>query len=170
MLLRPPLPRKKLTPPLKKTTLPSPLRKMSNAEEAWPQSIVSEEMRVRLCKEGVIPSSICYILAEGVGNPTVPEEHTVILLDQFKCGLSFPPSDFLADVLNMYVIQLMHLTPDDVLILASFAHLFESYLGILPSAGLFQFFFFIGEIHIQSFSYPWYLLFSSSRQHDRGIP
>ena len=46
-------------------------------------------------------------------------------------------SPFLEAVLAFYQIQLLHLHPNSVLILAVFAYLCEAYLGLEPTVGLF---------------------------------
>ena len=52
-----------------------------------------------------------------------------------------PFSPFLEAVLAFYQIQLLHLHPNSVLILAVFAYLCEAYLGLEPTVGLFRCFY-----------------------------
>ena len=52
-----------------------------------------------------------------------------------------PFSPFLEAVLAFYQVQLLHLHPNSVLILAVFAYLCEAYLGLEPTVGLFRCFY-----------------------------
>lgn len=56
-------------------------------------------------------------------------------------GLVPPFSPFLEAVLAYYQVQLLHLHPNSVLILAIFAYLCEAYLGLKPTVGLFRCFY-----------------------------
>ena len=56
-------------------------------------------------------------------------------------GLVPPFSLFFCVVLNHYRLQLLHLLPDSVILLAMFAYLCETYLGVRPSVALLRHFF-----------------------------
>ena len=58
-----------------------------------------------------------------------------------SAGLVPPFSPFLEAVLAFYQIQLLHLHPNSVLILAIFAYLCEAYLGVEPTVELFRCFY-----------------------------
>ena len=58
----------------------------------------------------VIPSSLDYRPGSNGDHLSVPLNYTVASIDLFRCGLNFPPSDFLLDILKFYQIQLMHLS------------------------------------------------------------
>ena len=64
-----------------------------------------------------------------------------IFLHTLYAGLVPPFSDFLLAILEVYQIQLLHLHPNSILILAIFAHLCEAYIGIRPSVALFRSFY-----------------------------
>ena len=68
-------------------------------------------------------------------------EEVVVQLDHFQCGLNFPLSKFLLEVLKFYRIQLIHLTPNSVLFLAIVVHLCEAFLGTMPNLALLRYFF-----------------------------
>jgi hypothetical protein len=51
--------------------------------------------------------------------------------------------DFLHGLLNHYQIELVHLNPNSILQIVVFVHLYEAYLGILPSFPLFKIYFFL---------------------------
>src|SRR5664279_5027757 len=56
-------------------------------------------------------------------------------------GLVPPFSPFFLAVLEHYQIQLLHLQPNSIVILAVFAFFCEAYLGVLPSVALFRCFY-----------------------------
>ena len=56
-------------------------------------------------------------------------------------GLVPPFSPFLEAVLAFFQVQLLHLHPNSILILAVFAYLCEAYLGLKPTVGLFRCFY-----------------------------
>ena len=64
-----------------------------------------------------------------------------LFLHTLYAGLVPPFSDFLLAILEVYQIQLLHLHPNSILILAIFAHLCEAYIGIRPSVALFRSFY-----------------------------
>ena len=64
-----------------------------------------------------------------------------IFLHTLYAGLVPPFSDFLLAILEVYQIQLLHLHPNSILILAIFAYLCEAYIGIRPSVALFRSFY-----------------------------
>ena len=63
--------------------------------------------------------------------------------DFVECGLTLPVSEFFYRLLQLWGIQLHHLTPQSILHLSIFIHFCEAFLGILPHFHLFQHFFFL---------------------------
>ena len=61
-----------------------------------------------------------------------------IFLHTLYAGRVPPFSDFLLAILEVYQIQLLHLHPNSILILAIFAYFCETYIGIHPSVALFS--------------------------------
>ena len=66
---------------------------------------------------------------------------TVIFVSFVATGLVPPFLTFLLQVLDTFGIQLAHLSPNSVVILAIFAHFCEMFVGVLPSVALFRHFF-----------------------------
>ena len=64
-----------------------------------------------------------------------------IFMHTLYAGLVPPFSDFFLAVLECYQIQVLHLHPNSILILAIFAYLCEAYIGIPPSVDLFRSFY-----------------------------
>ena len=56
-------------------------------------------------------------------------------------GLVLPISDFLRGLLHHWRIQVHHLTPNSILHISIFVHLYEAFLGIKPHFDLLQYFF-----------------------------
>ena len=64
-----------------------------------------------------------------------------VFIHTLYAGLVPPFSDFLLAILETYQIQLLHLHPNSILILAIFAFFCEAYIGIRPSVALFRSFY-----------------------------
>ena len=69
------------------------------------------------------------------------EGYYPVFLHCLYAGLVPPFSPFLLAILEAYQIQLLHLHPNSILILAIFAYLCEAYIGIRPSVALFRHFY-----------------------------
>src|SRR5438105_14798816 len=83
------------------------------------------------------------VLREG-GSAGVPQPRAgeIVLFTSFlTAGLAPPFSEFLRYVLSFYGIHLAHLVPNSIMILSTFAHLCEMFLGIPPNLHLFRYFF-----------------------------
>ena len=53
-------------------------------------------------------------------------------------GLGIPTSNFFRGLLHHWGIQVHHLTPNSILHISIFVHLFEAFLGVKPHFDLFQ--------------------------------
>ena len=60
----------------------------------------------------------------------------VVFKDFFLCGLCFPAALFLRQVLEVFEVQLHHLTPNDIVTLSKFCWAYLSY-GTEPNVGTF---------------------------------
>src|SRR6266508_3821767 len=73
-------------------------------------------------------------LREG-GSAGVPQprpSETVVFTSFLTAGLAPPFSEFLRYALSYYGVHLAHLVPNSIVILSTFAHLGEMFLGIPP--------------------------------------
>ena len=52
-------------------------------------------------------------------------------------GVASPFSDFFMAVLEAFGLHMLHLHPNTALILATFAHTCEAFVGVIPSVALF---------------------------------
>jgi hypothetical protein len=69
-------------------------REGAPVEETWQAPKIDEREIELLCSTEMLPSAMVFKAVRGTGTSTMGEEHTVVLVDQFKCGLSFPLSSF----------------------------------------------------------------------------
>ena len=56
-------------------------------------------------------------------------------------GLALPPSSFMLMLLEVFGLQLNHLTPNSIVLIAIFAHLCEMFIGVRPCVKQFRQFF-----------------------------
>ena len=85
---------------------------------------------------GQLPTNIVFRAMAGSLEPSPDTKEVVVQLDHFQCGLNFPLSKFMLEVLDFYKVQLIHLAPNSVLFLDIFVHLCEAYLGTMLSFAL----------------------------------
>jgi hypothetical protein len=112
-------------------------------EEAWKPStlgdvdldlLVAEEM---LQDKERIQWKSCY----GEKFPTEGKEELVVFRSFVERGFAEPPSEFFQDLMGLYGLELHHLNPNGISYIATFAHFFETFLGIPPSLEFFQYLF-----------------------------
>ena len=99
----------------------------------------ADKIRKLLVPEGQQGASV-------VTPPNFPPATTVpgriVLFTSFvAAGLVPPFSTFFLQVLDTYGIQLVHLSPNSIVVLAVFAHLCERFVGVAPSVTLLRYFF-----------------------------
>ena len=74
--------------------------------------------------------------------PATDRPGCIVLFTSFVvAGLVPPFSTFFLQILETFGLQLVHLSPNSVVILAVFAHLCEIFVGVPPSVTLFWHFF-----------------------------
>nr|BBF89981.1 retrotransposon protein-like [Oryza rufipogon] len=115
--------------PLDGSVLP-PSRIVSERQAGLPRRFMPESATGREVVE----------LGEGRPAPHYPGR-SVFFLSFTMAGLVPPFSSFFMDVLELYDLQMAHLTPNAVMTLAIFAHLCEMFIGVRPSLRLFRWFF-----------------------------
>jgi hypothetical protein len=77
----------------------------------------------------------------GRGLPTEGTGNTIVFLAHIERRFGVPMGDFLHGLLHFYRIELVHLAPNSITIIATFIHLCEAYLGIAPRFHLWCHFF-----------------------------
>ena len=76
--------------------------------------------------------------AEGHERPYERATELVMFKAFLERGLAIPVCDFLQGLLFHWGIQLHHLTPNSILHLSIFVHLYEAFLRIYPHFDLFK--------------------------------
>jgi hypothetical protein len=66
---------------------------------------------------------------------------TVVFLAHIERIFGVLVGDFLHELLHFYRIELVHLAPNSIMIISTFVHLYEAYLGIAPHFHLWRHFF-----------------------------
>ena len=80
------------------------------------------------------------VTVEAGGDRLRPREpNQVVYCTAYAAAGLIPPfSDFFLQILEVYGLQMLHLTPHAVMLLGIFAHFCEMFVGILPSVDLFR--------------------------------
>ena len=74
----------------------------------------------------------------GHSRPFEETGETVTFIPFIECGFGIPTSDLFCSLLFHWGIQAHHLTPNSILHISIFVHLFEAFLGVKPHFDLFQ--------------------------------
>jgi hypothetical protein len=108
----------------------------------WPYNLTEADLS-DLEKEGILypKAESCWRVVPGELHPNPQDGERVITKALMERGFSFPPSDFLMEVLSHYGLQPHNLLPNSITVLSSYVALCEGYLGILQILDLFKFFF-----------------------------
>lgn len=61
----------------------------------WPESIVTQKQLDKMVGSNLLPDDISFYPAHDAIVPMPLKEQTVVLLDHFLCGLSYPLSQFM---------------------------------------------------------------------------
>jgi hypothetical protein len=109
----------------------------------WETSAVTEEKIQSLVNRGLLrpKSQVGWRPAAGEAFPTEGTGETVVFIAHIECGFRVPAGNFLRGLLLFYCIELVHLAPNSITIIATFIHLCEAYLGIGPHFDLWRHFF-----------------------------
>jgi hypothetical protein len=70
--------------------------------------------------------------AVGEKSPTEDVKEQVIFASYFKSGFNLPVGDFFCGLLYYYKLELVHLVPNSIIVVSTFIHFCEAYLGISP--------------------------------------
>jgi hypothetical protein len=98
----------------------------------WETSSVTEEQIQSLVDRGLLRPKlqVGWRPVAGEAFPTEGTGETVVFIAHIKCGFGVPAGDFLRGLLQFYRIELLHLAPNSITIIATFIHLCEAFLGI----------------------------------------
>jgi hypothetical protein len=95
---------------------------------------VTEEQIQSLVDRGLLrpKAQVGWRPAVGELFPMEGTGETVVFLAHIERGFGVPAGDFLRGLLHFYRIELVHLAPNSIMIIVTFIHLCEAYLGIGP--------------------------------------
>jgi hypothetical protein len=104
-------------------------------------SIISESNLLRLIEIVVLLlKELCsWQICRGVTVLTEDTHESVVYIPFLIRRLALPISPFFCGLLDFYELNLTHLNPNSILQVASFVHLCEAFLGILPHSGLWKY-------------------------------
>jgi hypothetical protein len=121
---------------MEKPAIPDP-------SSVWETSMVTEEQIQSLVDRGLRrpKEHVVWRPAAGEAFPTEGTSETVVFLAHIERRFGVPAGDFLRRLLHFYRIELVHLAPNSITIIATFIHLYEAYLGITPHFHLWRHFF-----------------------------
>jgi hypothetical protein len=116
---------------------------ISDPSTVWETSTVTEEQIQTLVDRDLLQPKVQvgWRMAAGEAFPTEGTGETVVFLAQIERGFGVPAGNFLQGLLHFYRIELVHLAPNSIMIIATFIHLCEAYLGIAPHFHLWRHFF-----------------------------
>jgi hypothetical protein len=109
----------------------------------WETLTVTEEQIQLLVDCGLLrpKSQVGWRPAAGEAFLTEGTSKTVFFIAHIERGFGVPAGDFLRWLLQFYRIELVHLAPNSITIIATFIHLCEAFLGITPHFHLWRHFF-----------------------------
>jgi hypothetical protein len=109
-------------------------------DEYWMRSkLVDEDLRWYI-GEGLLPGALPYHIPDN-DYPLVDGDRLVSFESNVRCGMGFPPSDFLGSVCQHFRVELVHLNSNAIAALSVFVILCECWLGVPPDLDLFRYFY-----------------------------
>jgi hypothetical protein len=116
---------------------------ISDPSTVWKTSTVTEEQIQSLVDRGLMrpKTQVRWRPVAGEAFPTEGTGEMVVFIAHIERGFSVPAGDFLRGLLQFYRIELVHLAPNSIRIIATFIHLCEAYLGIATHFHLWRHFF-----------------------------
>jgi hypothetical protein len=109
----------------------------------WEPSTVTEEQIQSLVDRGLLrpKSQVRWRPAAGEAFPIEGTSETIVFITHIERGFGVPASYFLRGLLQFYQIELVHLAPNSITIIATFIHLCEAFFGITLHFHLWRHFF-----------------------------
>jgi hypothetical protein len=75
--------------------------------------------------------------------PSEDVKEQVVFASFFERGFNVPAGDFFCGLLYYYRLELVHLIPNSIIVVSTFIHFCEAYLGIPPHFTLWRYFFYV---------------------------
>jgi hypothetical protein len=107
------------------------------AEEAlpipYPRTVWVPSMMMKAKIQSLRPKEeVEWKAALGEEFPTEDVKEQVIFASFLECGFNLPTGDFFQGLLFYYKLELVHIIPNSVIVVSTFIHFCEAYLGISP--------------------------------------
>jgi len=111
----------------------------------WKKSRCTTKSINELIKMGLLHNQELngWRVPSGESFPDLRAGEIVIFEDFFKMGFGVPVHPFLQGLLLYYEIGICNLHPNLILLIATFIHLYEAFVGIKPHFDLFRYLFFL---------------------------
>jgi hypothetical protein len=114
--------------------------KISELTDFFKKTTVTEDDRKAYHNRGWLADNLLFIISE-IDVPTIEGSTVLCFESQLVAGLGLPPSKFLSSITNYLGCSLVHLNPNAISALSSFAMLCECWLGIPPDTSLFWYYY-----------------------------
>jgi hypothetical protein len=116
-----------------------------NPQMAWVRSTMTEAKIQALVDRGLLrpKAEVEWRVAAGELFPTEDVKEQVVFASFFERGFNLPVGDFFRGLLYYYNLELVHLFPNSITVVATFIHFCEAYLGISPHFLLWRYLFFV---------------------------
>jgi hypothetical protein len=117
-------------------------------QAAWVWSTMTEAKIQALVDRGLLrpKTEVEWRAAAGEEFPSEDVKEQVVFASFFECGFNLPAGDFFRGLLYYYRLELVHLVPNSIIVVSTFIHFCEVYLGIPPHFTLWRYFFCVKSI------------------------
>jgi hypothetical protein len=114
-------------------------------QTAWVRSTMTEAKIQVLVDRGLLRSKaeVKWRAAAGEQFPSEDVKEQVVFASFFERGFNLPVGDFFRGLLYYYGLELVHRVPNSIIIVSTFIHFCEAYLGISPHFLLWRYFFYV---------------------------
>jgi hypothetical protein len=111
-------------------------------QAAWVWSTMTEAKIQALVNRGLLrPKEVEWRSTSGEQFPSEDVKEQVGFVSFFERGFNLPVGDFFRGLLYYYQLELVHLVPNSIIVVSTFIHFCEAYLGISPHFLLLRYFF-----------------------------
>jgi hypothetical protein len=112
-------------------------------QAAWVRSTMSEAKIQALVDRGLLrpKAEVEWRAAAGEQFPSEDIKEQVIFASFFERGFNLSAGDFFRGLLYYYQLELVHLVPNSIIVVSTFIHFCEAYLGISPHFLIWRYFF-----------------------------
>jgi hypothetical protein len=116
---------------------------MPDSQAAWVWPTMTEAKIQALVDWGLLrpKTEVEWRAAAGEEFPSEDVKEQVVFGSFFERAINLPAGDFFRGLLYYYRLELVHLVPNSITVVATFIHFCDAYLGIPPHFALWRHFF-----------------------------